>query len=491
MKNLPPPPPPPPPRFMVMTYPAQGHINPSLQFAKRLATTFGADVTFIIPLSAYRKMTKSSGSDPDPKPGSGLSFAPFSIDGYEDGYKHGGDMKHYTSEMRRCGSKVISDLVVSSRNDDRPYCCFVYTLLLPWAAAAAADLGIKPVMLWIQAATVFDLYYYYFNGFGEVIREIMGKRQSDSKTTFPGLSFEFKRQDFPSFMDAEDVYYFIINHFEEQFSMISSRDHKKSSILVNTFDELESEALRAVSDISGQKLIGIGPLIPSAFTDGIDPFDNSFGGDIFHKGENDKGSVLEWLNSKVKTTVVYVSFGSILDLSKQQMKEIAKGLLSFGQPFLWVIKSKVESYNVCDNELVEFREELVKLGMIVPWCSQLEVLSNESVGCFVTHCGWNSTLESMVCGVPMVAFPKWSDQRTNAKLIEEEWKIGVRVKPNEDEIVEGEEIKRCLETVMRKENNEMERNGKKWKDLAKEAVKEGGSSYKNLQSFVAEMNSIS
>uniref|UniRef100_A0A803R7G3 Uncharacterized protein n=1 Tax=Cannabis sativa TaxID=3483 RepID=A0A803R7G3_CANSA len=91
----------------------------------------------------------------------------------------------------------------------------------------------------------------------------------------------------------------------------------------------------------------------------------------------------------------------------------------------------------------------------------------------------------------MVAFPKWSDQRTNAKLIEEEWKIGVRVKPNEDEIVEGEEIKRCLETVMRKENNEMERNGKKWKDLAKKGVKEGGSSYKNLQSFVAEMNSIS
>ncbi|PON71547.1 UDP-glucuronosyl/UDP-glucosyltransferase, partial [Parasponia andersonii] len=73
------------------------------------------------------------------------------------------------------------------------------------------------------------------------------------------------------------------------------------------------------------------------------------------------------------------------------------------------------------------REELEKLGMIVPWCSQLEDLSSESFRCFVTHCVWNSTLESLASGVLMVAFPMWSDQRTNSKLIEEVWKTGVRV----------------------------------------------------------------
>ncbi|XP_062109260.1 phloretin 4'-O-glucosyltransferase-like [Humulus lupulus] len=480
------------PRFMVMTYPAQGHINPALQFAKRLAS-IGADVTFVLPLSAYRRMAKGSGSEPEPGTpyGSAITFAPYSVDGYDDGFKRGGDMKHYSSEVKRCGSQSITDLVVSGQNDGRPYCCFVYTLLLPWAGNSAAELGLPSVMLWIQPATVFDVYYLYFNGYADIIKENMSKRQSHTKTTLPGLSLEFDRRDLPSFMDAEDAYSFILPHFQEQFDMISKQNHQRS-ILVNTFDELEVEALRAVSDLT---LIGIGPLIPSAFLDENDPSDKSFGCDIFHGSEGNK--YIDWLNSKPKTTVVYVSFGSILDWSKQQMEEIAKGLLSYGRPFLWVVREKrdkVENDKDCDednDELVSCREELEKLGMIVPWCSQLEVLSNESIGCFVTHCGWNSTLESLASGVPMVAFPKWSDQGTNAKLIEEEWKIGVRVKPNEDEIVESEEIRRCLELVMGKENEELRRNGKKWKDLAKGAVKEGGSSDKNLKSFVAQMNHIS
>jgi len=132
------------------------------------------------------------------------------------------------------------------------------------------------------------------------------------------------------------------------------------------------------------------------------------------------------------------------------------------------------------------REELEEKGMIVPWCSQVEVLSHPSLGCFVTHCGWNSTLESLVSGVPVVAFPQWTDQGTNAKLIQDVWKTGVRVTANEDGIVESDEIKRCLELVIGggEEGEEMRRNARKWRDLAREATKEGGSSYENLKSFV-------
>ncbi|KAL6191311.1 hypothetical protein ACLB2K_037702 [Fragaria x ananassa] len=123
--------------------------------------------------------------------------------------------------------------------------------------------------------------------------------------------------------------------------------------------------------------------------------------------------------------------------------------------------------------------------MIVPWCSQVEVLSNPSLGCFVTHCGWNSTLESLVSGVPVVAFPQWTDQGTNAKLIEDTWKTGVRVEPNEEGVVVGEEIKSCLDVVM--ESDKMRMNAKKWKDLAREAVSEGGSSDKNMKVFLDQI----
>ncbi|KAH7521575.1 hypothetical protein FEM48_Zijuj07G0047900 [Ziziphus jujuba var. spinosa] len=132
------------------------------------------------------------------------------------------------------------------------------------------------------------------------------------------------------------------------------------------------------------------------------------------------------------------------------------------------------------------REELEKVGKIVHWCSQMEVLSNPSLGCFVTHCGWNSTLESLVCGVPMVGFPQWSDKGTNTKLIEDSWKVGMRERANKEGIVEGDEIKMCLELVMGdgEKGEEIRWNAKKWKDFSREAAMEGGSSYKNLIAFL-------
>ncbi|CAI0459492.1 unnamed protein product [Linum tenue] len=107
-------------------------------------------------------------------------------------------------------------------------------------------------------------------------------------------------------------------------------------------------------------------------------------------------------------------------------------------------------------------------------CPQLEVLDHHAVGCFVTHCGWNSTLEALSLGVPMVAMPQWTDQGTNAKYIEDVWKIGVRGV-----------VEKCLREVMEgKKGEEMKSNAKKWKRVMEEAVSEGGSSNKNINEFV-------
>ncbi|PRQ38311.1 putative crocetin glucosyltransferase [Rosa chinensis] len=144
--------------------------------------------------------------------------------------------------------------------------------------------------------------------------------------------------------------------------------------------------------------------MPSAFLDGKDPSEKSFG-DLFENSKN--SAYLEWLNSMPKESVIYISFGSISMLSKIQMEEIAKGLLNSGRPFLWVIRENQkngEGKEEKEEDKLSCREELEELGMIVPWCSQLEVLSNPSLGCFVTHTGWNSSLESLVSGVPVVAF---------------------------------------------------------------------------------------
>ncbi|CAH2041461.1 unnamed protein product [Thlaspi arvense] len=124
--------------------------------------------------------------------------------------------------------------------------------------------------------------------------------------------------------------------------------------------------------------------------------------------------------------------------------------------------------------------------MIVPWCYQPEILSHPSLGCFLSHCGWNSSLESLVSGIPMVGFPQMQDQLTNAKLIEDVFKTGIRVKVNKEGILEGDEIKRCIEVVMGggEKREDLRKNAKKWKDLAREAAKDGGNLEQNLQYFL-------
>ncbi|KAL5542720.1 hypothetical protein UlMin_010430 [Ulmus minor] len=465
-------------RFLVVTFPAQGHINPGLQFAKHL-TTIGAEVTFVTCLSAHRRMTKASAG-----PNSRITFAPFS-NGYDEGVKPGDSIDHYISEIGRCGSQALSDLIVSAGKEGRPYNCLVYTIVLPWAGITADKLHLPSVLLWIQPAAVFDIYYHYFHDHGDLIRKIMSSKDPSSSITLPGLSLNFTNRDLPSFMfdDAGNTISFIlISLLQEMFQDLDKKSNPK--VLVNTFDELEVEALKAINNLS---LIGIGPLIPSAFLNDKDSSDTSFGGDLFHGSQD----CIEWLNTKPKGSVVYVSFGSISVLSKQQMEEMAKGLLSSGRPFLWVIREKHDAGDEEEKERDKLRclEELEKLGKIVSWCSQVEVLSNTSVGCFVTHCGWNSTLESLASGVPMVAFPQWTDQMTNAKMIDDLWRTGVRVKADKEGIVEGEEIKRCLELVLGEEEGgkEMRRNAEKWRALAREATMEGGSSDKNLKAFVDEV----
>ncbi|PIA35955.1 hypothetical protein AQUCO_03400091v1 [Aquilegia coerulea] len=463
--------------YLLVTFPAQGHINPALQFAKRLTST-GGHITFVTSVHGQKRILNKSTLISD-----GITFSPFS-DGYDDGFKStdGGNndeaVDRYMSEIRRCGKEALVDLVVAHANGHRPITCLVYTLLLPWAAEVAREYQLQSALLWIQPATVFDVYYYYFSGYSELINDNIN--DPSYSIQLPGLPL-LKSQDLPSFFLPSNTYSFGLKLFQEQFALLLE-ETESFQILVNTFDELEPESLKAIDKF---KISGIGPLVPSAF--------------LVDKGMSDKSSegdtrdYMEWLSSKDKSSVVYVSFGSIAVLTNKQMAELARGLVDSGRPFLWVIRSGENEPKQQDKDENERYKEILleeHKGMIVPWCSQVEVLNHTSIGCFVTHCGWNSTLESISMGVPVVAFPQWTDQGTNAKLIEDVWKMGVRVRPSdeEDKIVKSEEVIRCLKEVMEGEKGEeLRKNAKKWKELAREAVKEGGSSERNLRAFVEQI----
>ncbi|KAK1411123.1 hypothetical protein QVD17_37667 [Tagetes erecta] len=460
------------PHFLILTFPTQGHINPAFQFAKRL-TRLGVKVTFATTVSAFNKINKV-GKIPEC-----FSFAVFS-DGYDDGFKRGiDDTATFLTQFKERGTQSLKETILSNAENGTPVTCLVYTLMLPWAATVAREGNVPSALLWIQPASVLRVYYYYFNGYDKLIGEDCG--EPSWSIELPGLP-RLKSHDLPSFCQPSNPYNFALPLFKEQLDMLELEE--KPMIFVNTFDALEEEALK---EIDGKlKMVAVGPLIPSAFLDGKDPSDKSFGGDLFAAPKDYVG----WMDTKPEGSIVYISFGSIIMLSKKQKEAMACGLLASRRPFLWVIRDQDGEEKEEEEEEISCMKELKELGLIVPWCSQLEVLSHPSLGCFVTHCGWNSSLESIACGVPVVAFPHWTDQSTNAKLIEDVWGTGVRVSANEDGVVEGEEISRCVEKVMgRHEKGEkMRKNAKKWKDLAREVTKEGGSSYMNLKTFVEEID---
>nr|WJH18550.1 phenylpropanoid glycosyltransferase UGT14 [Artemisia annua] len=457
------------PHFFIITFPAQGHINPAIQFAKRLIP-LGVKVTFSTTVSAYRRMSKSGGLPEC------FNFATFS-DGFDDGFDNNKDIELVLTQMRTGdGTQCIKDTIHSNAEKGTPVTCLVYTPLLPWAGEVARGLNVPSAILWIQPASVFRIYYYYFNGYGELIGDDCN--EPSWSIELPGLPL-LRSRDLPSFLLPSNPYSFVLDLIEEEIERLNSVDNP--IVLVNSVDELEEEALK---DIEGMlKLIAVGPLLPTAFLDGI----NSAGADLFESSKD----YLEWMNSKPEGSIVYISFGSLLVFSKKQKEAMAHALLESGRPFLWVIRDEKEGEKKGEDEEdnLSFMKELEQLGLIVPWCSQLEVLSHPSLGCFVTHCGWNSTLESIVCGLPVVAFPEWTDQTTNAKLLEDVWETGIRVTANEDGVVEGEEIKRCLEMVMggHEKGATMREKAKEWKNFAREAMKESGSSYMNLKYFVEEV----
>ncbi|KAK1396338.1 UDP-glycosyltransferase 74e2 [Heracleum sosnowskyi] len=211
------------------------------------------------------------------------------------------------------------------------------------------------------------------------------------------------------------------------------------------------------------RLRAIGPTIPRKYLNNQKIVeDDTYNGLQMFKTDID--SCMNWLNERQDHSVIYVSFGSMAQLDAAQMAS-EEGKLPKG-----------------------FVEETSTKGLVVHLCSQMKVLAHKALGCFVTHCGWNSTLEALCLGVPMVAVPIWTDQRTNAKFVADVWRMGVKVDIDENEVFKGEMFHHCIREMMDGEKRkEVKTTSKRWMEMAREAVKEGGSSYTSINEFVASL----
>ncbi|CAN4120417.1 unnamed protein product [Withania somnifera] len=205
---------------------------------------------------------------------------------------------------------------------------------------------------------------------------------------------------------------------------------------------------------------------------------------------------LEWLDKQPASSVIFVSFGSTTSLSEEEINELAIGLEASHQRFIWVLrdadKGDIFSGEVRKCQLPEGYEKRVsERGLVVrDWAPQLEILGHQSTGGFMSHCGWNSCMESISMGVPIAAWPMHSDQPRNALLITEGLKIGILVREWErrDEVVSAERIEKVVRMLMASpEGDEMKLKATVLKEAVKLSMMEGGLTQKEMEAFVAHL----
>ncbi|CAI0463014.1 unnamed protein product [Linum tenue] len=298
-------------------------------------------------------------------------------------------------------------------------------------------LKIPNYVLFTSSAKMFSLASYY-----SVLSESLSDSTKISEINIPGIGAIPRSSIPPLLLVPESL-------FATMFKSNSDNLRQFDGIIINTFDQLESKTLKALK--TGEVAGGLPPL----FNVGLIPHD--FERKLGLGGEGAE-AVSKWLDAQLAKSVVYVSFGSRTALSREQIRELGEGLVKSGYPFIWVMKDKAvdkEDGEKLEGVLgAEMMEEVKEKGIVVKeWVDQVEVLRHNSVGGFVSHCGWNSVVEAAWVGVPVLAWPLHGDQRINGEVVEGSGLgfMGGNWGWSGEVLVKGEEIGRRIKEMMEDE----------------------------------------
>ena len=276
--------------------------------------------------------------------------------------------------------------------------------------------------------------------------------------------------------------------FADLFRRIKEAEEKSYGTVVNSFYEVEPDYADHYRKIMGKKAWHVGPV----FLRSDIAADNALRG---VKDDENWCTISNWFNSKAPSSVLYVCFGSLSRFTKAQLEEVALGLESSGHCFAWVVRKDGEWL----PEGFEGRVGGSGMGMIIRgWVPGVLILNNRAVGGFLTHCGWNSSLESIAAGLPVVTWPMFADQFCNERLLVDVLKVGVEIgkkksfslREEERELVKAEEIAAAVGMLMGddEEAGERRRRARELKVAARRAVEEGGSSREDLRRLIAELS---
>lgn len=308
-------------------------------------------------------------------------------------------------------------------------------------------------------------------------REIVGQYTDQTEPLkIPGFKSVRPEDVVDPMVDRNDQQY-------KEYVRIGIEYYSAHGMLLNTWEDLEHQSLNALRSMVNIPVYPIGPLAKSV------------------ESEDANTELMNWLNEQLTDSVLYVSFGSGGTMSSEQLTELAWGLEMSQQRFVWVVRPPVDgqadaSFFSSGNGTGSidflpdgFVDRTRHLGLIVPlWAPQMKILSHPSVGGFLSHCGWNSTLESLVNGVPMIAWPLYAEQRMNATFLTEDLGVGVRTKALPTKaVVRRKEVEEMVRSVMEVERgNGMRERAKEVRISGEKASREGGSSYNSFGEVIKD-----
>nr|XP_043626810.1 7-deoxyloganetic acid glucosyltransferase-like [Erigeron canadensis] len=476
------------PHVLIFPLPFQGPVNCALKLAELLCLS-GIQVTFLNtdhihrPLLQHTQVLARFNSYPN-----------FKFETVPDGVEHekpvsGDRFMEVMEAVDRVSKPLFREMMVSgkfSSRSERPVTLMIPDGCFSFAVEIAKETSIpvicfdtvSPCCLWtcyLNLPTLIEA--------GDV--PFKGDDLDQLIASVPGTENVMRRRDLASFCRTDDISNDpVIELIVKEARSVPQAD----GLIINTFEELDSLVLPHMRKLC-PNVYPIGPLhslhkarlMPKTTTPSPEAtFTNSV-------WKEDRTCLL-WLDKHAPKSVLYVSIGSLATMSVHQLLEIWYGVVNSGNPFLWVRRpgSITGEYDesMVPSELLARTKEI---GCIVDWAPQEDVLGHPAVGGFLTHSGWNSTIESIVEGVPMICWPYFVDQQVNSRFVEEVWKIGVDMKDTCDRLI----VEKAVRDVMDVKRDVFAKSADTWKILAEESISETGSSSRSVARLIDDIKAMS
>ena len=466
------------PHVAILPSPGLGHLNPLVEFARRLITDHNFTVTFLVPTDIIppSPAEKAILHSLPPNKVDHIFLPPVNMDDLPKGTKFVTFLTLAVTRSLPALRDIFKSLVSRFK-----LVSLVVDLFGTDAFDVAREFNVSAYIFYTSTAMDLSLFL-HLPELDETVpceyRDLTEPVRLPGCVPIPGKDL------FDPLQDRTNDAYKLVLHNATRFRLADG-------IMLNSFKELEPGAIQALlekqpcNDKPKPPIYPVGPLV------NMKPRVNDV---------ESSSDALAWLDKQPRGSVLFVSFGSGGTHSSEQIHEIAMGLALSGVRFLWVVRRPFDKkddgatyFGRNDRPSFDFLpdgflEGTKGVGLVMhPWAPQAQILAHESTAGFMTHCGWNSSLESVINGVPLVAWPLYAEQRMNALVLTQEMKVALRPKASENGVVKREEIAKVVKSLIEgEEGKRLRKRIEELKEAATKTLSQDGASTKALSEVVAK-----